>query len=337
MNLSEHLRQSTKEILDSLEKLDNEVLRNLQREKDAREKDKKELAEKEKRASAAISRCQDELDKLGKRLTQLRKRRDQLIRRLSVLKGGQESYLDEAKEPEASIERLNRKIQQAVEDKEKLEEKLKAKRLEAFTRYLAETRERLDTQAADSKELESKRASRKALEKARHSDPEVMELWERRVELKNLTKTAKVYSNKVMLQQLLQDVERSIDQLFPGALTVERYDVAAVSEEILYSSISGEKTCIFLPFDKNNLRFISENPTDRRTRVALRLAYALGKMMSASPGECKIKVGKHGWAMLISPRKPELVNRRFSVTLSEDISCSISIHPLPIELEELVL
>ena len=337
MNLSEHLRQKTKEILNSLEKLENETLCNLQREKDALEKDKKELAEKEKRTSTAISRCQAELDKIGERLTQLRKRHGQLIRRLSVLKGGRDSYLDEVKEPEASIESLNRKIQRAVNNKDRLKKELKAKRLEAFAHYLAETRERLNTQAVNSKELESKRASRKALEAARHSNPEVMELWERRVELKDLTETAKVHSNKVVLQQLLQDIERSIDQLFPGALTVEKCDIAAVSGEILYSSISGEKTCIFLPLDKNDLKFISENPADRHTVVALRLAYALGKMMSASPGECKIKVGKHGWAMLISPRNPELINCRFSVTLSEDISCPISIHPLPTELEKLVL
>jgi len=337
MNLAECLRRETKDILDTLKKLNDETLPSLQREKDTREKDKRELARKRKRASEALECCRKELDAIGERLAQLRKRQGQLIQRSLIIERGRDSCLDEAKEPEARIKALNRKIQEAVKNKEALKEQLKAKRLEAFGKYLNKTRERLNAQAVSSKELESKRASRADLEAARHSDPTVMELWERRVELKTLITSAKIPSNRLVLEELLHDIERSIDQLFPGALSLEEHDIDPVTEEILYASVSGKHTYVFLPCDKNDLYSITVKPADRFAVVALRLAYALGKLVSLSPGECKIEVGKHGWAILRFPRKSELINCRFDLVLSGEISCPIAIHPLPSELEELLL
>jgi len=337
MNLDEYLRRETKDILDSLEKLNNETLPSLQREKDACEKDKRELTKKEERASAALLCCDDELDRIGERLKQLRKRQDQLFRRRLVLERGRDACLDEANEPKARIEVLNRRIQETVKRKEALREQLKAKRLEAFAKYLGETRERLNAEAVSSKELESKRASRADLEAARHSDPKVMELWERRVELKTLIRNAKIHSNRLVLEGILHDIERSIEQLFPGALAVEEYDLTSIAEEILYSSVSETEIYIFLPFDKGDLQAINVSPVDRCAIVALRFAYALGKLVSLSPGECKIEVGKHRWAILRFPRKRELINCRFTLELSREIPCPIIIHPLPSELEELLL
>lgn len=336
MNLSEHLRKKTREIRSSLEQLENETLPNLQREKDSWEKDKEKLIEKGKRVSTAISRCEGELDAIGKKLMYLRKRRDQLISRLSTLEGA-DSYRVKAKTPEARIQRLSRELQQVINDKNRLETNLKKQRIEAFTDYLAEVRDRLDLQAVSSRELSSKRASKKALEEARHKEPEIMEIWEKRVELKRMLQTAEVESNRKMLQQILEDTENSIEKHFPGALSLENQDLSTISEEIFYSYASGGKTYFFLPFDKDDLRSIGEKPVGSRTMIALRLAYAFGKLMSVSPDACKVQGGSHGWLLLVFLKHEALQGQRFSVMLSKDIACPITIKRLPSELEGLVL
>ena len=346
MELYDLLRHKTNDIRSALNQLNNERVPSLGQKIKALEKQYGDIETEIADKTEHVKNLKSRLDAIAQRLRQLEEEKDrlqaerpQILDELNVIEEELKRRRSDKERLAEQIAELKASLHEAVEERNILNKELRQRELEALQTYLSETRSRLNELAMISKDLAQKRAMRKRLEEQRHRDPNIMSLWERRVELRKLLRETRIEANRQALECLLQEVEKEIEERFPGALEVESSGLDSVPQETLYAIQypETETLAVLLPISREDFDLLRNNHTDPLLVLLLRLGWALARQAATAPLDCLIKLGSHDWVIAIF-KKPEsdIIGKVFPVPLSGGETLTLRVKLLPHELQDLV-
>jgi hypothetical protein len=186
-------------------------------------------------------------------------------------------------------EKLQHKIQQLVNEKLQIKKKQISKQRDAIRFYIEGLEGRLVDRVTTQERISERVMSQKKFEKARHEDPEVMRLWEERLELKNLLEMARVSTIRGQLTNQIKKIEREIDSRFPGVLQREtNYDNNLQTEEIFFFSNGSNKLYILLPITPKKWMSLQTGIIDVQASSTLRLIWAIAGSLGLNGKNARI-------------------------------------------------
>jgi hypothetical protein len=214
----------------------------------------------------------------------------------SALTGAEENVkaaLGQRKQAKSQAESLDFQIKKLVDEKTRLYHRLMSTRVTALRSYLEEFEIRLGQRISAQEDMSEKIAAQKRFEEARHEDAKVMEMHEARAELQKLLKVSNVPAVREQLELQLRDIDRQIETLFPGALSIEQ-GAGSVSEieEIFFSSTRDPGMRIFLPVSRSNWTALTKGEMDSNMVGALRLIWALAKGLELTGSNARFQTVK---------------------------------------------
>ena len=237
---------------------------------------------------------------------------------------------------ESQAHKLQREIDHDVSYKVTLQERLRSDRREALQAYLQQFESRLGSYLATAQETSERLVTRRKFDEARNEDPEVMSLWEARIELQRFVQASSVPGVGEALRQQLREIEDQIEARFPGALaSEEETDVEPEIEEVFFCSPSEGKSQIFIPVSEKSWRALRSGDRDPRALAALMIVWALGKGLQLDQRTTKF-TSLADWFVLEVDRDLSLSTSppTISLPLPGRAAVPLALSELPHEIEE---
>lgn len=233
VNLQDIVREQTRPILDLLSGTEKEMEDHLrsQESAEARERNLKQEAAEMQPAISELERTlrdsqlkvqeiERQIKELQARLRERQKENERVEADYSTAKGAATDRLRDAARARKEAENWGAKVAEARERIQWYQMRLREERRAALRKHLAALWTRLleaDRKAASGTEA---RAELDRLNRARHDDPRVAELWEARQEWLRIAQSAGPPPVRETARREVQKIEEDLDNQFPGALKV---------------------------------------------------------------------------------------------------------------------
>lgn len=306
MTLQEFLRIHTQEVQTALKSCEDHIqhlgsqrraeleqAEGLQSEIDSKRKEEEEKRHLFDGSTAKIRDLERQIEELRRECERIAEERQTLTSDLTRAEDHVKAAAGQRKKARTQAESLEFQIKKLVEEKARLHDRLMSARLNAFHAYLEEFEARLVQQISAQEDRSEKIISQKKLEQARHEDAKVMEMYEARTELQKLLKVSNVPAVRHQLELQLREIDRQLENLFPGALSIEtEIDGVAEIEEIFFASARESGTRIFLPISRTAWSALAKGESDFNASTALRLVWALSKGLELTGANARFQAGK---------------------------------------------
>lgn len=341
MTLKELLRQHTCQIQDALTVCEEQI-RSAGSQKRAesahidslqKEIDSKQLEEESLRHHLAENQAQ--IRELERKIEELRDKEKGVKQTIKEAAVKTETAILERKKTSKRTVDLEHDISSMVLEKQHLKSSLWSGCLVAFKTYLKD----IEIQLARSLELQEERGDKEtaklALEKARHEKPEVMDLYEAKVEIQKLLGLSNVKAVRNQLEQQLQRIESEIEKMFPGALSVTQQTDRGLDVVELFAVGEPGSTRIFLPISARTWESLRDNQISHFTTASLRLVWALAKGLGLDSSHCKL-VPRDDFIYLETKKDLKSISAtdNVSMQLPGSSAIALSVSKIPEEIEE---
>jgi len=231
------------------------------------------------------------------------------------------------------MEHLASSLNKLVEDKQNLQASMRQASIGAFWSYLVKLGRELESAMQDSSEASRAAKARQALEEARHRDPDVMALMESRGEWRKMLDLANVPAVRTGVEKHLQEIEKRIDLLFPGALTVPAGPSDMIDVEEIYYQTDADEAVVILPV--RNAEKSEWSAHDPASIAALRLTWALSKALQLSTRDGDVvRVGKFVGLRVPLHRVARKANDGAAMPMPGGRTISLLLSRLPTQVDE---
>jgi len=306
LTLQELLRLHTQEVQNALQNCEDNIRRlgsqrqaelqhaeSLQTDIDSKSREEAERRRLLDDSAAKIRELEKQIEELRRECERIAEQRQTLTSALTSAEEEAKAAVGQRKKAKTQAEGLEFQIKKLVEEKTRLNHRLTSARLTAFRAYLEEFETRLIQKISAQEDRSEKIVSQKRFEQSRHEDAKVMEMYEARTELQKLLKVSNVPAVRDQLELQLRGIDRQIETLFPGALSIET-EIGGVSEieEIFFSSARESGARIFLPISRATWSAVTKGEMDSNAATALRLVWVLAAGLKLTGTNARFQTGK---------------------------------------------
>lgn len=304
--LEDRLRKETANERDRLRHLEDERIPNLGRNENLSDSQLQEAIDQEEQQSREKEDLQAALDRKShqkQRLAELKQKLEgdtnALIDSMTAIDGELRKLRAKRSELEEERNRHHEDLQSAVSEKQELQEVLWNRCLQVTDSYFAELREWILQQSRKSQQQQKELQVVQAFERARMTEPEVMDLWESHQELTRFINEASVGATRERLLPLREEVEAELEVRFPGALSARMSEQPLDAEGYLYAMPDNEsKMWIILPIRKEDAESLGATWKDADAESLLRTAWAIARHWNAGTQDTTLRFSSTGWLML---------------------------------------
>jgi chromosome segregation ATPase len=356
VTLEEIVRQKTLELRDSVGLLENRC-GDLRAEREAAEDRLKRASSEisarhssEHEAKQARNEAELKVAEVRSQLDEIERQRSELIERLMELQRGQEDAehgLKEAKvaaeraedsmrQARGEVERIARQLEKVLEERTQHQRRLRQAYAVSLEEYLDEVTRRLEQATAGEQDRQRCLVALEAFRKARHEDAEIGNRCDQRDQLRELLKLATVPAVREKLQQLLADLEKELNRLYPGALSLEeRTSKSAVVEELYYFTNREGRTSILVPVTEITWKAMQEGLADIATTAAMRTVWSVVSELGLKPSDGEFRMEGHRCVFSSNFASAEISTLvALSVSAQECKDIHFRLAPLPSEMQE---
>ena len=259
MSLIDIVRDQTRQIQDLLKGTEKEVEERIRNQVAAEESDRKlrqEAAELQpvvserertlREAHLKVQEIERQIAELQSRLRERQKERERAEAEHIAAQGDAADRSRKAARARKEAEDWERQATEARERAEKYQRRLLEERRAAVQKYLAALwTQLLDAERKGASSAEA-RAALDGLNRARHDDPQVAELWEARLEWLRIAQSAGPPRVRETARAELKRIEDDLESRFPGALKVSTAGPLEELEEAYFYHRAGNDSCRIL-------------------------------------------------------------------------------------------
>jgi hypothetical protein len=291
VNLIDIVRDQTRQIQDLLKGTEKELEERIRNQVAAQERDRKlrqEAAELQPVVSERERTCREsqlkvqeierQIAELQARLRERQKEHERAQAELTAAQGEVADRLRKAARARKEAEDWERQATEARERAEKYQRRLLEERRAAVQKYLAALWTQLldvERKAASSAEA---RAALDGLNRARHDDPQVAELWEARLEWLRIAQSAGPPRVRETARAELKRIEDDLESRFPGALKVSSAGALEELEEVYFYHRATDDSCrLLLPIPAEVCGSLDAGVSAAPEDLAARIVWAFAR------------------------------------------------------------
>lgn len=306
MTIEEIARARTLEARDALALLDRRLADLLQQKQAAEDRVKRTASELNKyrdaeaEAKRQIAEADEKVAEVQKRLDEIERQRSKLHDELMELRSDRQRKEGEARDAKETGHGLEVSFRQARQDAGAIEDKLRtgeeekarhgAELRHAFLKAFRDYQDGLCGVIRDGiqgEEMRRKRAAElEAFERTRHEDARIGDLYEQRVQYRQLLAASTlVPAVRESLQGLLRNVEGQLQQAYPLALAFDEQPVTHETvADLCFFRDSAGRIVITLPVDEAAWGQLAVGATDLIGTSAAAVIWAVAKGLGLKPG-----------------------------------------------------
>jgi chromosome segregation ATPase len=206
----------------------------------------------------------------------------------------------------------------------------------ALRGYLETTGKRLIQFAEMQDKSKAGQAALERLKAERNSSAQVASLCEAREELKRILAEVRVPSVVSAMRSQLDDAERRIEALFPGAIAAESQQTGEELEEIYFATLPNSRARLFLPLAHDVWRKMDDGGTGVPEDTAVRMVWALQKSIKADWGQSEAQYIPELGVIVDAADCPDLADVTVNVPIGRASSITFMCTPLPGYIEGVV-
>lgn len=333
MNLIDIVRDQTRQIQDLLRGTEKEVEERIRNQVAAEESDRKlrqEAAELQpvvserertfRESQLKVQEIERQIAELQARLRERQKERERAEAEHTAAQGDAADRLRKAARARKEAEDWERQATEARERAEKYQRRLLEERRAAVQKYLGALWTQLlddERKAASSAEA---RAALDGLNRARHDDPQVAELWEARLEWLRIAQSAGPPRVRETARAELKRIEDDLESRFPGALKVSSAGPLEELEEVYFYHRATDDSCrllLCIPAEVCGSldAGVSTAPEDLGTRIVWAFARGIEKKGN-HPGAWRSRFHvKDGYLVMTVEGRPEDMKNQEPITV----------------------
>lgn len=309
LTLEDRLRRASASERDRLRHLQEDVIPSLGRDETVSVQEHNELNEEQEQSRKQLEDIQARLDRNSQRkqkLAQLKKRMEDRARILTnqqvELESGLRHSRELLKDLEANHKRQREELNSAIAEKEELHQRLQETHISAVNQYMSEMRIWLEECCDHSRRQQELQETVERFEKARSTDPDIMDLWESYQEVRRLLSEATVQSVKQKLNEILAETECCIERKFPGAVRL-REQIDVETEEACIYAWQDEKggLRILLPLSRDDVDALESTTKATTADFLMHSVWAIARALAVDPKTGELLLSKSDWLMLRVP------------------------------------
>lgn len=280
-----------------------------------------------------------QIKELQARLRERQKEHERVEAEYSAAKGAAADRLRDGQRARKEAEEWERKVAEVRERIQTYQMRLREERRAALRKYLAALWTRLleaDRKAASGMEA---RAELDRLNRARHDDPRVAELWEARQEWLRIAQSAGPPPVRETARREVQKIEEDLERRFPGALKVATAGTLDDLEEVYLcprAAGDGWKLLLCIPAEICESLNAGESASTQGLAARIIWAFARGIQNEGGHGEpwrSRFDV-QQGYLVMFVDGGPENIKDRetIAVALSGGGRVTFMLSELPTEI-----
>lgn len=360
MTLQDTVRQETQAVRDSLGLLERKCA-NLRGEKEAAEERRKRAATEitthrtlEGERGRLVTEAREKVAEVQQKLEEIERQRSELIDRLMERQAEVEKVkglFDQAnkatqnaqsavKEARDAIGLAEKALEDSQKEKARFEEQLKHALVQALDVHLIELAKRIEKAFEDHEARRKHLAAVESFKKARHENRRIGDLCDQRDQfVQILGKMATVPGVKDTIRSALQNVEREIEKLYPGALAAESVQPdAGLIEDLHYFTSRDGKATMILPIPESASKAIQAGGSNPEANRAVHILWNLiqGAELKPTDGEFRYEGKRCIFASNLDPDILALLEN-FRVPMPVTGTLEFRFVALPGEIQEALL
>ena len=259
MNLIDIVRDQTRQIQDILKETEKELEEHIRNHVAAVEHDRKftqeaaewqpVVSERERTlrdSQLKVQEIQRQIAELQARLRERQKESERADADYTKAKDSADDRLREATRARKEAEHWYQKATQARERTENYQRRLQEERRQAVPKHLTAMWTQLLHAALKAASSADAHAALERLNRARHDDPQVAELWEERLEWLRIAQSTSPPRVRATAKDELKRIEDDLEKRYPGALKAASTGPLEEIEEVYFYHRATEDSCKLL-------------------------------------------------------------------------------------------